>query len=115
MGLRDLTVSNSARIAAERAGVVGADIDVAELHAPFAHQEILLREAMGLGEGVSINPSGGALAANSVMTAGLTRFGEAASRIFDGSAKNAVAHCTSGACLQQNLVALLSSTPNAEA
>lgn len=107
LGLRDLTVSTSARLAGEKAGVGKAKVDVAELHAPFAHQEIILKEALGLDSSVRINPSGGALAANSIMTAGLTRFGEAASRIMDGSAKRAVAHCTSGACLQQNLVAVL--------
>lgn len=107
LGLRDLTQSPSARLAGERAGVGKAKVDVAELHAPFAHQEIILKEALGLDESVKINPSGGALAANSIMTAGLIRFGEAAARIMDGSAKRAVAHCTSGPCLQQNLVAVL--------
>ena len=81
--------------------------DVAELHAPFTHQELILREALGLGEGVRINPSGGALAANAMMVAGLARIGEAASRIIDGSANRALAHATSGPCLQQNLVCVM--------
>lgn len=107
LGQRDLTSSPSARLAAEKAGVGKGKVDIAELHAPFAPQELILREAMGLGDSVSINPSGGALAANSVMTAGLIRFGEAAQRVLDGSAQRAVAHATSGPCLQQNLVAVL--------
>ena len=107
LGQRDLTTSSSATLAAKKAGVDKAKVDVAELHAPFAHQEIILKEAMGLGDDVSINPSGGALSSNSIMTAGLLRFGEAAQRILDGNAARAVAHCTSGACLQQNLVAVL--------
>ena len=37
--------------------------------------------------------------------AGLVR--EAATRIIDGRANRAVAHATSGPCLQQNLVAVL--------
>ena len=41
------------------------------------------------------------------MAAGLIRFGEAAQRIIDGSANRAVAHATSGACLQQNIVTVL--------
>ncbi len=49
----------------------GATVDVAELHAPFTHQELILRDALGLGDGVAINPSGGALAANPMMVAGL--------------------------------------------
>ena len=107
LGQRDLTTSVSTRLAADKAGVGNGKIDVAELYAPFAHQELILREAMGLDAHVDINPSGGALCAHSPMTAGLIRFGEAASRIFDGSADRAVAHATSGACLQQNLVAVL--------
>ncbi|KPK54559.1 MAG: lipid-transfer protein [Myxococcales bacterium SG8_38_1] len=107
LGQRDLTTSPSAKLAAEKAGVGKGKVDIAELHAPFAHQEIILRQAMGLDDDVKVNPSGGALAANSLMTAGLIRFGEAANRILSGDADRAVAHTTSGACLQQNLVAVL--------
>jgi acetyl-CoA acetyltransferase len=107
LGQRDLTSSPSTRIAADKAGVAKGKVDVAELHAPFAHQEIILREAMGIGDDVIVNPSGGALAANSLMTAGLIRFGEAASRVLSGESDRAVAHATNGVCLQQNLVAVL--------
>ena len=47
------------------------------------------------------------LCANPIMAAGLIRFGEAAQRIIDGRANRAVAHATSGACLQQNIVTVL--------
>lgn len=107
LALRDLTDSASTRLAGEKAGVAGGPIDVAELHAPFSHQEPVLRSALGLGDGVAVNPSGGALAANPMMTAGLIRLGEAAQRILDGEAGRAVAHATSGPCLQQNLVCVL--------
>ncbi len=107
LGQRDLTTSPSSTLAAERAGLGQRSVDLAELHAPFAHQEIILREAMGLGDDVNINPSGGALAANSLMTAGLIRFGEAASRILSGDAGRALAHTSNGVCLQHNLVAIL--------
>ncbi len=107
LGLRDLTVSESARIAAGKAGVADGPVDVAELHAPFTHQELILREAIGLGDDVSINPSGGALAANVMMAAGLIRIGEVATRISAGEANRGVAHATSGPCLQQNLVTVL--------
>jgi acetyl-CoA acetyltransferase len=82
-------------------------VDVAELHGPFTHQEVLLQRALGLGEETVVNPSGGALAGNPMMAAGLSRLGEAARRIWDGSADRAVAHATSGPCLQQNLVCVL--------
>jgi acetyl-CoA acetyltransferase len=107
LGTRDLTKSRSTAIAAEAAGVDAGTVDVAELHAPFTHQELILRDALGLPDGVAVNPSGGALAANPMMVAGLLRFGEAAQRIMDGAATRAVAHATSGPCLQQNLVTVL--------
>jgi acetyl-CoA acetyltransferase len=107
IGYRDLSEVPSARLAAEKAGAGAGGFDIAEIHAPFTSQELLLREAMGIGGGVAVNPSGGALSANPIMAAGLVRFGEAAQRIIDGTAGRAVAHCTSGPCLQQNLVAVL--------
>jgi acetyl-CoA acetyltransferase len=107
LGVRDLTASPSTGVAGERAGVAGRPVDVAELHAPFSHQEPVLRRALGLDDDVEVNPSGGALAANPMMAAGLVRLGEAAQRIHRGTASRAVAHATSGPCLQQNLVCVL--------
>jgi acetyl-CoA acetyltransferase len=107
LGVRDLTASTSTRLAGERAGVGERPVDLAELHAPFSHQEVLVRDALGLGEGVAVNPSGGPLAANPLIAAGLVRIGEAATRIARGEADRAVAHATSGPCLQQNLVCVL--------
>jgi acetyl-CoA acetyltransferase len=106
-GVRDLTDSVSTRQAAERAGLGDGSVDVAELHAPFTHQEVVVRRALGLGDAVTVNPSGGPLAANPLIAAGLIRIGEAASRIAGGEANRAVAHATSGPCLQQNLVCVL--------
>jgi acetyl-CoA acetyltransferase len=105
LGVRDLTTSPSTALAGRKAGA--NDVEVAELHAPFTHQEPILREALGLGPQVTVNPSGGALAANAMMVAGLTRIGEAARRIIDGSAARALGHATSGPCLQQNLVCVM--------
>jgi acetyl-CoA acetyltransferase len=108
LGVRDLTTSSSTALAAERAGLNGGRIDVAELYAPFTHQELVLRDALGLdAETTRVNPSGGALAANPMMAAGLIRIGEAARRITNGAAHRALAHATSGPCLQQNLVCVL--------
>jgi acetyl-CoA acetyltransferase len=108
LGSRDLTRSESTRIAAAHAGLAEAGpIDVAELHAPFSYQELILRDALQLDDRVVINRSGGALAANPLMVAGLTRIGEAAAQIHAGTARRAVAHATSGPCLQQNLVCVL--------
>jgi len=106
-GGRDLTVSPSTRAAGEHAGVGKGPIDLAELHAPFSHQEIIIKQALDLPDDVVVNASGGALAANPIMCAGLARFGEAYRQIIAGNGQRAVAHATSGPCLQQNLVAVL--------
>ena len=105
-GVRDLSRSESTRLAGERAGATG--IEVAELHVQFSHEEFIVREALNLGDDVKVNPSGGPLAANPVMAAGLIRLGEAAARIHSGEASRTLGHATSGPCLQQNLVCVLS-------
>lgn len=107
LGVRDLTASVSTALAAQRAGVGDRAVDVVEVHAPFAPQEGLVTRALGVNGNVSVNPSGGAMAANPVMAAGLIRMGEAARRIWTGDADRAVAHATSGPCLQQNLVCVM--------
>ncbi len=107
LGVRDLGRSRSTEIAAEKAGVGAGKIDIAELSPPFTHQSILVEQALGLGADTVVNPSGGALAGNPLMAVGLSRIGEAAARISDGRADRAVAHATSGPCLQQNLVCVL--------
>ena len=75
--------------------------------APFTHQEVLVRRALGLGDDVEVNPSGGPLAANPFIAAGLVRIGEAATRVSNGEARRAVARATSGPCLQQGCVCVL--------
>ena len=106
-GAADLTTAPSARAAAR--AVTGGDtaFDVAELHAPFTHQELILREEIGLGDDTAVNPSGGPLSGNAMFSGGLERIGYAAQAIMNGTAGRALAHATSGALLQQNLVAVL--------
>jgi acetyl-CoA acetyltransferase len=107
MGMRDLTDSVSTRQAAEALGVADGKVDVAELYAPFSHQEVILTRALGLGEDTEINPSGGVLAGNLLMASGLARIGEVFNRIVNGEAERGVAHATSGPCLQHNLVTVV--------
>ncbi|ORB84296.1 lipid-transfer protein [Mycobacterium kansasii] len=108
LGVRDLTESPSTRAAA-RAATKGhtRNIDVAEICAPFTHQQLILGDAINLPGATKINPSGGALAANPMFVAGLERIGFAAQHIWDGSAQRVLAHATSGPALQQNLVAVM--------
>lgn len=105
LGARDLTSSPSTVDAGRAAGVDG--VEVAELHAPFTHQEIVLRQALRLTETVRINPSGGALCGNPMFAAGLARIGEAARQVLSGRAGRVLAHATSGPVLQQNLVCVM--------
>jgi acetyl-CoA acetyltransferase len=107
LGVRDLTDAPSATAAARQAGLDGS-VEVVELHAPFTHQELLLRRALGLGDAISVNPSGGVLAGNPMFAAGLARIGWAARAIHRGTAGKAAGHATSGPALQQNLVCVLS-------
>ena len=107
MGMRDLTDSVSTRLAAEGAGMGKGNVDIAELYAPFSHQELVLSRALGLGDETSINPSGGVLAGNLMMASGLSRVGEVFNRIVSGEAERGIAHATSGPCLQHNLVTVV--------
>ncbi|GAA3189887.1 lipid-transfer protein [Nonomuraea roseoviolacea] len=107
LGMRDLARSVSAADAARAAGVGKGPVEVAELHTQFAHEEIVLRRALELPADTVVNPSGGPLAANPVMAAGLIRIGEAARRIHDGTASRTVGHAAGGPCLQHNLVTVL--------
>jgi hypothetical protein len=99
LGVRDLTESPSTAIAAATAGA--GDVDAAYLHVPYPHQELVLRRALGL-DGQAVET-----AAGPVMVGGLERFAAAAAGVASGKARRAVAHATSGPCLQQNLVAVL--------
>ncbi len=109
LGMRNLTDSVSTRQAAEAAGALGGVVEVAEIYAPFSHQEIILSRALGLGDETRVNPSGGVMAGNLMMASGLSRVGEVFRRIAAGEIGRGVAHATSGPCLQHNLVAVLES------
>jgi acetyl-CoA acetyltransferase len=104
-GARDLTAAPSAADAGRAADAARAQ--VAELHAPFTHQEFILRRALRLGDEAVVNPSGGALCANPMFAAGLARIGWAASAIMGGRADVTLGHATSGPALQQNLVCVM--------
>ena len=80
---------------------------MAELSATFSPQELILREALGLGADTNVNPSGGPLAANPVMATGLVRIVEVAQRIINGDANRGLAHATGGQVMQHNLVCVM--------
>ena len=104
---RRLDDSPSTRIAAQAAGLHdGPPVEIAELQAAFSHEELLLRHVLELGPDVRVNPSGGALKSNPIMATGLSRIGHAADHVFSGG-RRALAHSTSGPCLQQNLICIV--------
>jgi acetyl-CoA acetyltransferase len=106
-GLRDLTKSESTRLAAEQLNIHSGSIDVAELCVCYSPEEILLKQALGLKPETRINPSGGPLCGHPVMATGLVRVVEVANRIRAGEARRGLAHCASGPALQQNLLCVL--------
>ena len=103
---RGLDDSPSVRIAANALGLSDAPVEIAELQTAFTHEELLLRHVLDLGDDVAVNPSGGPLRANPIMASGLCRIGYAADHI-SGGGRRALAHSTSGPCLQQNLLCLV--------
>ena len=104
-GFRDLATAPSATKALAAAGG-SQGVEVAELHTPFSPQQLILKEALELSDEVHFNPSGGSFASDTPMVAGLIRIGEAA-RAVNRGASRALAHATSGPCLQHNLVCVL--------
>jgi len=122
IGSRDISRSEGATLATSEAlkmAGIGStrEADVVELHACTAAEELIVCEALGLdarGDKPALNPSGGALCADPIMSTGLIRLGEAF-RQLSGSAgdrgvkgaQRAVVHGMQGHCLQQNIVWVL--------
>ncbi|MFW9865911.1 MAG: thiolase family protein [Candidatus Thorarchaeota archaeon] len=133
LGDRDLTKSTSMELAAKMAYDVAGikdpkvEIDLAEIFEAYAHEEVILSEALGLagkGEGtclnseingdIPINPSGGAISGNPPCGTGLIRVIEAAKQL-RGEAKGyqikdtkkAIATGQIGMCAQNNIVYIL--------
>ncbi|MBU4175560.1 MAG: thiolase family protein [Actinobacteria bacterium] len=134
---RPLDKLGSLKQAADRAyaaaGISDAkdQVDVAEVHENFSHEELMAYEALGFcGEGrgsallesgatkmngeLPVNPSGGALAANAACAAGLARIAEAALQVRGEAGshqvkgvKTALAHGQTGLCAQENIVFIL--------
>ncbi|MBC7228777.1 MAG: thiolase family protein [Actinobacteria bacterium] len=137
IGDRDLSTSLSAAQAAQRAYAMAgikdpaAELGFAEISSPFAHQEPLLAESMGLLEkgkaaaayeagdtavdgGMPLNPSGGPLGGNPLCAAGLIRVAEAARQLRGEAGENqvkkadkALVHGQDGLCAQQSAVVIL--------
>jgi len=127
------SLEEAAKRAYSMAGVTKPpdDIDLAEVHENFAHEELMAYEALGLceeGKGAElltsgrtgidgdlpVNPSGGALSVNVPCAAGLARVIEAVMQIRCEAGshqvkgiKRALAHGQTGPCAQENVVFVL--------
>ncbi len=124
IGARDLSRSPGTALAAQKAFAMAGlqragDVDLVELLAANPAEELIVCEALGLDAHATkpaVNPSGGALCGNPVMSTGLIRLGEvfrqlsgrAGERTVAG-ARRAIAHAAQGHCLQQNVVWVLGS------
>jgi len=125
LGERDLSKSRSmedaAKMAFKAAGITDPkkEIDVAEIFEHFAHEELILSNAIGLSEpsspsSIPINPSGGAISGNALFATGLVRLIECAKQInneakghqIDG-VHTAIASGQVGFCAQNNILFVL--------
>ena len=141
LGERGLTkirsAGNAARRAYKMAGIKNPakEIDVFEISEHFAHQELMLYEALGLCDAgksakllekgktglkgqTPVNPSGGALSACALGAVGLVRAVEGAMQIRGEAgkhqvkkAKTVLAHGQCGMAAQNNIVAILTAQP----
>ncbi len=118
----------AAGIAYRMAGTAPERVHLAEVHENYAHQELMLYEALGfcakgqaatlLSEGTTtaggrlpVNVSGGALCGSIIYASGLQRLNEAALQVTGragtvqvNGAKTAVAHAQAGLAMQSNIV-----------
>ncbi len=129
---RDLSRLKSAEMAAKSAykmaGISPDKIQLAEVHECYAHQELMLYEALGLckeggaiqflkeghttREGkLPVNPSGGVTCGNIIYGSGLARLMEASLQVSGKAgdvqvkgAKTAISHATAGLAMQANIV-----------
>lgn len=128
---RDLATAPALQVAGAKAyraaGISDSarELDVAEISARCAHEEPLFARALGLfdgdtrkwierGDGVAVNPSGGAITGNPTSVAGLTRLAEAYLQLSGqagahqvAGARTALAHAADGICGQGHSVVIL--------
>jgi len=111
LGDRDLLNCPALRQAAERAfrqaQLTPSDIEIAEISAQFAHQEIIWGRVLGLSDSCRVNPSGGWFSGNPYVVAGLERVIQAIGALRSGAAHTALAHGAWGPAGQGHGVVIL--------
>ncbi|MGV9174186.1 MAG: thiolase family protein [Promethearchaeia archaeon] len=120
-------MKKAADMAFNAANISSEDIDVAEIYEHFAHEELILAEAIGLAEegkaselnagidgDLPINPSGGAISSNAPFATGIIRIIEAVRQLQGKAddhqvkgAQRAIATGQIGFCAQNNIAFIL--------
>jgi len=95
------------RNASRMANISYDEINIAEISAQFAHQEIIYRKVLKLNENCGINPSNGWFAGNPYVVAGLERVICAVEGLIEEKEKYALAHGTWGPGGQGHAILLL--------
>ena len=103
LGDRDLGEPGVLPRAARMAGVQPAELDLVEVHDASSVQTLLWKEGLGLADGVSVNPSGGAMGSQPGFATGLVRVAE----VFERVQKAGVAHGMTGYTGQAHCVWVL--------
>ncbi len=103
LGARDLTTSKSITSLAKLIQLDQIKLDFAELHTQFSFEAPFISNLIGL-QDIPVNLSGGPLSGNVVMAAGLDAIGKSYESLLNNNYSNALAHATSGPCLQQNML-----------
>ncbi|MEK9649758.1 MAG: lipid-transfer protein [Gammaproteobacteria bacterium] len=107
-GFRDLTLVKPVSELIKKLSLDIQKIDFIETHTQFSHEVVLMAKILNRPI-PQINLSGGPLAGNVMMAAGLDAIGHAYKILRDKNSVSALAHASSGPCLQHNLLACLRS------
>ena len=102
-GARDLSTSQSLIGLNKKMNLSNVSLDFVELHTQFTYEIPFIRKLLDLGD-IDINLSGGPLAGNVMMAAGLDSIGKAYEALKNQDFHHGLAHATSGPCLQQNML-----------
>ena len=108
-GARDLSTSQSLIGLNKKMNLSNVSLDFVELHTQFTYEIPFIRKLLDLGD-IDINLSGGPLAGNVMMAAGLDSIGKAYEALKNQDFHHGLAHATSGPCLQQNMLVHLEKT-----
>lgn len=127
------SAEEAAKIAFRMAGTSPENVDLAEVQENYAHQELMLYEALGLcapgeatklikegrtglGGDLPVNVSGGTLCGHIIYGSGLQRLNEAALQVMGKAgevqvkgAKTALSHAQAGLAMQSNIVFVVES------